>query len=166
MIRAARRLQLSFLAFSTFSLSKTSATPLMKAAEFVCFLILLPLLSTSVQGQVEFKLQTNVQTPFIVSDKTLPGGDYLFIVNSGRQRLTIRGERLAVTVAAGHLVYTGGLMEELKNELIFRQYGEERFLSAVWVNNQGVSVAKSKRQKELEKKGVAGEDVKIVINRR
>ncbi len=139
----------------------------MRSTRLLFFMILAALIGVVAEGQVEFKLKTNVQSPFIVNDKTLPAGDYLFIVNSGRQRLTIRGEKVSVAVAGGHLVYTGGLeglaVSKLKNELIFRQYGEERFLSAVWINNQGLSVPKSKRQKELEKSGVAGNEVSMVI---
>lgn len=127
----------------------------------------LALASAVAQGQVEFKLTTNVQSAFIVADKTIPPGDYLFILNSGRQRLTIRGQTMSVTVSGGHLLYTEGreaLFSKRKNALIFRQFGEERFLSAVWINNQGLSISKSKRQKELEKSGVVGEEAKIVIN--
>ena len=75
--------------------------------------------------------------------------------------------RLSAAVAGGHLVYTGGpeglASGKLQNELIFLQLGEQRFLTAVWINNQGLSVPKSKEQKKLEKSGAVGEEVKIVI---
>ena len=138
----------------------------MKTIRFTVLVAWLALAGAAAQGQVEFKLTTNVQHPFVVADKTVPAGTSTFILNTGRQRLTIRAEGMSVTVAGGHLPYTEGreaLFTKKKNELIFRQFGEERFLSAVWVNNQGFSLAKTKRQKELEKSGAAGEETKIVI---
>ncbi len=136
----------------------------MKYARGLWLITAFALTSVLLPAQVEFTMQTSVPFPFVVADTKIPAGNCTFIVNSGRARLTVRSRTNGVTTPGGHLVFTGDPFSgKPKNELVFQRIGEERFLSEVWVNNQGLSVAKPKRQAELEKTRAVATEVKLVI---
>lgn len=128
----------------------------MRKQTFRVFTILGALLLTamSVHAQSQRSQVTNIPFNFVVGHKTLPAGDY--VVKPNR-----RGSDNAWLVQStdGHesVLFTTRSIQtsksQKKTKLIFNKYGDQYFLSQIWLdgNNSGRELVRRKLERELEK---------------
>jgi hypothetical protein len=100
------------------------------------------------QARVRAKVPFN----FVVADRTLPGGEYLF--SSTRENVFVQnseGETRAVVLSNA---VTGRSIGK-NGQVVFQCYDQHCFLSEVWTPTQyaGRQLLKSRWEKEVAKKG-------------
>ena len=115
-------------------------------------------MGVSAQAQtLQYKVTANIPFDFTITDKKLPAGKYSIVraqnsngdlvlqISSadGQQQLS----RLTIPVVARDVVKQG--------VLVFRQYGDEYFLSEIWPagGQTGRAFPKSRAERELERQG-------------
>lgn len=109
-------------------------------------------LSASVSAYAQAARRVSVEIPFefVAGGERLPAGRYSIksVLRNSDKMLLIQSEdgRRAATV----LTNTGRQQESGRAELTFRQYGEQFFLSRVWVS--GLAAARELPQSKLEKR--------------
>lgn len=129
---------------------------LLKALATISFLIAVAIVPVSTHAQtLAYRVKANIPFDFIVADKTLPAGQYY--ISRTRQYSsddvvtisTLDGRALAVRLTIGTQVLT----PKKQGALIFHRYGNQHFLSQVWVagNNMGRILRPSRSERELER---------------
>ena len=113
----------------------------------------LALLVTTGASAQTINLKANVPFSFVVDRTTLPAGEYSVesIANS-EGVLTIRGvDTKTARLIMSHACESVKAASHAK--LIFHRYGDQYFLSQVWVggNNRGHELLPSAREKEVAK---------------
>ena len=124
-----------------------------RVAMSAAFLIVTCLFSVnSLQAEIAHSVKVTVPFDFYVGDTMLPAGDY--------QVATLVNNMVQVGNPARHLfaaiptIPVGKVLGEIVSpKLIFTQYGQEHFLSAMWWGNSslGRMAIVSKREAELAK---------------
>src|SRR5262245_55748445 len=130
---------------------------LLKALVTISFLIaiaIVPVQSAQAQSLV-YRVRANIPFDFIVDDKTFPAGEYF--ISRTRQYssddvLTIsslKGRTLAVHLTFG--VET--LTPKKQGVVVFNRYGNQHFLSQVWVagSSTGRVLTKGRSERDLER---------------
>lgn len=129
---------------------------LLKALATISFLIAVAIVPVSTQAQtLAHRVRANIPFDFIVADKTLPAGEYYISRTqqySGDDVVTIatvNGRALVVQMTSGTQVLT----PKKRGVLIFNRYGNQHFLSQVWVagSNLGRVLRQSHSERELER---------------
>jgi len=128
-------------------------------------LAVIALISASVPAKaqsLQYKLTVNIPFDFTVADKKLPAGKY----SVGRAQVAEGDMIIQISSVAGDETVTRITIPVIKRDavkeglLIFRQYGDEYFLSEIWPagGHTGRVLPRSRTERELEQKGG---DVKI-----
>lgn len=98
-------------------------------------------------------IHANIPFDFTVGGKKLPAGDY----KVGRALPGSADVVLAIASSDGHTVTITNAVQTLNpaqaTTLIFHRYGDQYFLSQVWVagSNTGRAIPKSREERELER---------------
>lgn len=97
------------------------------------------------------KVEVNVPFDFMVSDKTLPAGQYTVTPNSSNNTLTIRSweTKQGVMVIARNCEAS----VDNKSRLIFHRYGNQYFLAKIVSDTGGNELIKSKAERAAAKAG-------------
>ena len=130
---------------------------LLKALATISFLIaiaIVPVRSAHAQTLV-YRVRANIPFDFIVDDKTFPAGEYF--ISRTRQYssdnvLTISG--LEGRTLALHLTFgVETLTPKKQGFVVFTRYGNQHFLSQVWVagSTTGRALTKGRSERELER---------------
>jgi hypothetical protein len=105
---------------------------------------------TSAQAQNAGNMSVSIPFDFAVAGKTLPAGDYNVrrSIEGNRELTAIRNrdKTEAVYLFQTHPVQTNEVQSESK--LVFNKYGNEYFLSQVWISGRTVGQELSKAAKE------------------
>jgi len=120
---------------------------------FLLLAAALALLVTTGASAQTINLKANVPFSFVVDRTTLPAGEYSVesIANS-EGVLTIRGvDTKTARLIMSHACESVNTASHAK--LVFHRYGDQYFLSQVWVggNNRGHELLPSAREKEVAK---------------
>jgi hypothetical protein len=117
------------------------------------------------QAQTPIDLKANVPFVFTVGDKTLPPGDYT-IQRALQDSKTVQ----LIRSTDGKVSMMFGTTEADQNgkdsepRLIFHRYGNQYFLSQIWVSaDSGRELGKSRREKELAS-GEAPSEVAVLLS--
>lgn len=108
----------------------------------------------------------NVTFDFYVVDKKCPPGVYTFKQESRAARMvyaTVDG-KVRDMVGTMPMPKIGSGPQPMKTWLVFNRYGEDNFLSEIWLNSIGSKVPTSKREKELIKGGATAEKHTIMVD--
>ena len=99
---------------------------------FAMFGLFLILAASSAQAQSSDVIKVNVPFDFQVSGKTLPAGEYA-VMRFSEKVILIRGvdTKTSVVAQAPGRIQAGA--SYAKERLIFHQYGDQYFLSQVWL---------------------------------
>jgi hypothetical protein len=101
---------------------------------FAMLSLLLALAALSVQAQSRNSIEVQIPFAFQVGDKTLPAGDYS-IKQLSQDTLLVEstnGDESVVAPAAGRVESNPNAKPGME-KLVFRQYGDQYFLSQVWM---------------------------------
>ena len=109
------------------------------------------LLATASAYAQTVELKANIPFNFIVQGETLPAGEYMIEkLSSGNSVLAIRSsdQQTQKTVLA---IRCESLNASPRSRLLFHRYGDQYFLSQIWVagNNSGQQLPKSRRESEV-----------------
>jgi hypothetical protein len=94
--------------------------------------------------------QVNIPFDFSIGNSTLPAGEYTL-----NRFLFGNNTVLAIRSSDGHRqisVHTNpaeSAKTASENKLVFRRYGEQQFLSEIWVNGQKLTLPVSNREREM-----------------
>jgi len=125
---------------------------------------------SSIQAQNAGNMSVNIPFDFAVSGKTLPAGTYyLQRSTEGAQvvtQLRSRDKDEGVYLPQTHPVQGNGIQADSK--LVFNKYGDQYFLSQVWISGRssGAEVAKTSRERLLQRemaKGRKPENINVAI---
>ena len=125
---------------------------------------------SSIQAQNAGNMSVTIPFDFAVSGKTLPAGDYyLQRSTEGAQvvtQLRSRDKDEGVYLPQTHPVQGNGIQADSK--LVFNKYGDQYFLSQVWISGRssGAEVAKTSRERLLQHemaKGRKPENINVAI---
>ncbi len=116
--------------------------------------LLLVVTAISVQAQSERSKVTNIPFSFIVGEKTLPAGEYT--VEPIRRDY---GKAWLVQSREGHAnavvitIPTLALETQRNSKLVFRRFGDQYFLSQIWMagDNSGRELLMPRVERELAK---------------
>ena len=116
--------------------------------------VLVVLSAVSGRAQVGSGFRVTVPFDFIVSDKTLPAGEYIVTrsTQGSADQLRIQSrDSLDGAYVTTIPVLAGDIQQQTK--AVFRRYDDQYFLSQVWVSGRatGRQVLKPKRQRSLER---------------
>jgi hypothetical protein len=97
------------------------------------------------------KVTANIPFDFMVSGKTLPAGTYTVVQGSTKNTLVIRSRENSVAIGAITMEATD--KSKAKARLVFRRYGNQRFLAQVFdgYSGEGQELPKSKAEREAAK---------------
>lgn len=110
---------------------------------------------TSIQAQNAGNMSVSIPFDFAVSGKTLPAGEYYVQRSAEGARVVTtisnRDKTRAVYLPQTHPVQTNKVQSESK--LVFNKYGDQFFLSQVWISGRsaGDELAKTARERGLQK---------------
>ena len=122
--------------------------------QLLTFLGLGLLLATVSAYAQSIKLKANVPFNFVVTGEALPGGEYTIRSEKAdpEHELSINrmGRDSEVFLAVPSLSLTGGRPSN-QTKLAFNRYGDQYFLSEIWVkgNRVGQKLRKSRREIEM-----------------
>jgi hypothetical protein len=96
------------------------------------------------------KVTANIPFDFMVSGKTLPAGTYTVVQGTSRNTLVIRNKANSVAISAITMEATD---KTKAPRLVFRSYGNQRFLVQVYdgYSGEGQELPKSKAEREAAK---------------
>lgn len=99
------------------------------------------------------KVKANIPFDFMVNGKTLPAGAYTVVQGPIRNTLVIRSQENRVAISALTMDVTD--KGQAQARLVFRRYGNQRFLAQVYdgYSSQGQELPKSKAEREAAKGG-------------
>ena len=103
---------------------------------FAMLSLFLLLAVTSVQAQSGGSLQVNIRFDFQIGDKVLPAGDYT-VRPLTRNTMLVKstdGSEIQVAMAWDAVDPSG---KANRNKLVFHRYGNQYFLSQVWMTRGG-----------------------------
>jgi hypothetical protein len=124
--------------------------------------LLFMLAVTSVQAQSGDSLQANIRFDFQVGDKVLPAGEYT-VRRMSASTLLIQSADGRERLVAQTWNKIDGSGKATRVKLVFHQYGDQYFLSQVWMNRggDGREVMTSDAEREAAKaQTLAGGDKK------
>lgn len=105
---------------------------------FAMFGLLLALGVVSVQAQPGDLIEVKVPFDFQISGKTLPAGEYTVKRLSDKAMQIRSGDgRVSAIAQAPTRVQAEVIGKEAKAGLVFHQYGEQYFLSQIWMTKDG-----------------------------
>jgi len=125
-----------------------------RAITMLSFLLVLAAVSVNAQGRSESSIAGNIPFDFAVGDTKLPAGNYTL----RRIALTSSYDRLVIKSADGrgdsHSVMTmPNQTSEVQKQsrLVFNRYGDQYFLSQVWMagSNTGRDLSQSRNERNL-----------------
>ena len=130
---------------------------LLKALTTISFLIaiaIVPVPSAHAQSLV-YRVRANIPFDFIVNDKTFPAGEYFI----SRTRMYSSDDVLTISTVEGralvvHLTFgVQTLTPKKQGVVVFIRYGNQHFLSQVWVagSTTGRALIKGRSERELER---------------
>ncbi len=99
---------------------------------------------TVIRGDIPFD--------FIVGDKTLPAGNYVFHPVLGKNNLPRieNTKNLEVVVLRTAVLTENG--KQVKPMFVFRRYGEQYYIAQIWNgSNAGIEVPKSRMERQVAK---------------
>ena len=132
----------------------------LKTGVLIAVLVVLSAASGRAQGGSSFRV--TVPFDFIVSDKTLPAGDYLVARSS---QSSSEGLRIRAKDGRGGSYFQTKAIQiaesQKQTKVVFTRYGNQYFLSQVWISGRmtGRELHKSRKELTLERE-VAGRAVK------
>ena len=113
-------------------------------------------------------VKANVPFNFIVEKTSIPAGTYLIQPLSGSsQAMAIESaDRKVIKLVLPNTCESS--MAQEKTKLVFHRYGDQYFLSQVWVegNNRGTELRKTQRESEVAMSYPAPQDVVVVATLR
>lgn len=122
----------------------------MKKQLFALFGLCLLLASTSAYAQT-VNLKVNVPFNFVVTGATLPSGEYTIRTEPDIEHaLSLNGVGQNLTVLANPSLTLKGGKRSHQTELVFSRYGDQYFLSEIWVKGESVGQKLLKSRRELE----------------
>jgi hypothetical protein len=108
------------------------------------------LATVSVYGQTVDQMRVTVPFEFSVGDQTLPAGKYIVTRRTDKGLLELQTADSTRFVTA--LVRTVDLPnKQWMAKLVFQQYGDQKYLSEMWLNGSLTELLKSKRELMLAK---------------
>ena len=110
--------------------------------------LLVMLTATSVNGQSDMRLKANIPFEFSVGKTMLPAGEYT-VSYSAQGLLIIQSEDRRVSQAFMTLSTQANTARD-KSSLVFNQYGDQYFLSAIWTAGDYIGQVLRKPQAERE----------------
>jgi hypothetical protein len=136
---------------------------------FVVFATALVLLVTTAASAETLRLKVDVNVPFsfIVNRDTLPAGEYrVESMGDGGRILSVRGLN-SKTINLVSPIPCASLEKASQTKLIFHRYGDQYFLTRIWVsgNTDGDEIPASPREKELAK-GSSMRQVAVLASKR
>jgi len=127
-----------------------------KTITILSLLLVLAVVSVNAQGRSESSIEGNIPFDFTVGDTKLPAGNYTL----RRIPMTSSFDRIVIRSADGrgdsHTVMTmPNRTTEVQKEskLVFNRYGDQYFLSQVWMSGSdtGRDLFKSRNERNLAK---------------
>jgi hypothetical protein len=120
-----------------------------QALLFVTLCLLFGFAVVPAHGQARIRVE--VPFDFVVADRTLPGGQYLF--SSIREKVFVQNSE-GETLAVGLSNAVSGRSIGKTGEVVFQCYDQHCFLSEVWTPTQdaGRQLLKSRWEEEVAKK--------------
>ena len=123
-------------------------------------LAVIALISTGIPAKaqsLQYKLTVNIPFDFTVADQKLPAGKY----SIGRAQVGQGDTIIQLSSVAGDDTVTRITIPVVQRDavkdgvLVFRQYGDEYFLSEIWPagGHTGRALPRSRTERELERKG-------------
>ena len=119
---------------------------------FAMLSLLFMLAVTSVQAQSENSLQANIRFAFQVGDKVLPAGEYS-VRRMSANTLLIESADGSERLLARTWNKIDGIAKATPVKLVFHQYGDQFFLSQVWMDrgSDGRELTPSKAEHDAAK---------------
>ena len=134
--------------------------------QIVNLLGVLSLLLVAACASAQIAAKVNVPFGFVVNQAALPAGAYRIdsvSTTTSTQILALRSEdaRVAMLIVGNHATST---KPSENSRLVFRRYGDQYFLSQIWVAGQtsGHELPISRREAELAKSQQPSEDVIVL----
>jgi len=116
-----------------------------------------------VQAQGPAKMTATIPFEFTAGDKEFRKGKCAFDMTMAN-KVSIKCSRASTLVQASSLPFLGSVFKDPpRHDMIFKRYGKEYFLSEVWIGHEGMELAKSKAERELESNGVAASSIKLKV---
>lgn len=115
----------------------------------VALAILTSVVSANAQSRI--RLSANIPFEFVVSDKTLPAGEYSVTpATNGDEALMVQNDENRNAVI--RLTEPTTEMKKKHSRLVFHRYGQTYFLAEVWKGEEmGRRLAKSKQERAVER---------------
>jgi hypothetical protein len=134
----------------------------------VVFFAALTVTSVHAQG---LTMSVTIPFDFAVGDKTLPAGEYYFQRTMDNSRVVTqirsRDKTLSIYLPQTHPVQDLNVQLDSKSKLVFNKYGDQFFLSQVWVLERRIGEELPKtsqeRRNQREIAGRAGKPETITI---
>ena len=116
-----------------------------------------------VQAQGPAKMTATIPFEFTAGDKEFRKGKCAFDMTMAN-KVSIKCSLASTLVQASSLPFLGSVFKDPpRHDMIFKRYGKEYFLSEVWIGHEGMELAKSKAERELESNGVAASSIKLKV---
>lgn len=111
------------------------------------------------------KMNAAIPFEFTAGDKEFRKGNCAFDMTMAN-KVSIKCSRASTLVQASSLPFLGSVFKDPpRHDIIFKRYGKEYFLSEVWIGHEGMELAKSEAEKELERNGVAASSIKLSVKK-
>jgi len=123
------------------------------------------LLSVPLRSQVgkQFLFRVNIPFAFVAADAHLPAGDYSVFRVMGPDVLLVESDNNPGSAVLLVRQFATGQRNHV-NQLVFNQYGDQRFLVEVWTSSDGlVHTAVKCRQEVLAAKGALLEERVLAV---
>jgi hypothetical protein len=109
----------------------------------------------------------NIPFSFTVGDKSLPAGEYIAQPNrrDSRNVWSLEAKNVKASVLFGTFAVQANDTQE-KTKLVFDKYGDQYFLSQVWIagDSSGRELTKPRWERELATNGIQRETVVLTIS--
>ena len=108
------------------------------------------LAATYMFGQDSHRVTAQIPFGFHVGTSMLPAGQYMVAADMRTGTVRLRSDDFKSTVVVLSSLITPGSKSD-KNKLVFNRYGDQYFLSQIWVEEgvEGRSLRKSKQEIEV-----------------
>jgi hypothetical protein len=108
-------------------------------------------------------LKVGIPFEFGAGDKTFPKGNCTIDIPTGN-RVSIQCSRVHTTVQAQTLIFRGSVYEVTgRKEMTFTRYGDQYFLSTIWIANEGRELVRSEAEQKMVDSGVEGTVLKLKV---
>ncbi len=116
-----------------------------------------------VQAAGPAKMNATIPFEFTAGNKEFRKGNCAFDMTMAN-KVSIKCSRASTVVQARDLPYLGSVFKDPpRHDMIFKRYGKEYFLSEVWIGFEGMELAKSEAEEELESNGVTASSIKLTV---